>query len=93
MWRIRKELFEMEPPVHSIYIAEPLWAPDHTLMHRQSGEMVKIYTADQNPMFFRKMLNWPLPMILDRKMTFCTQLIDDLYSGKMRPEVITLEHF
>jgi len=52
LYKVRAELAAMEPPIHSAYLSEPLWSPHYTIMHRQDSP-IKIYTANQNPMFYR----------------------------------------
>lgn len=37
------------------------------------------------------MTNWPLPLTMDRKMIFCTQLVEQLMSGEIRPQYISFE--
>jgi hypothetical protein len=92
-YKVRQYLANLEPPIHSVYLSEPLWTPQYTLMHRPENPKIKIYTANQNPMFFRQMTGWPLPSTQDSKLVFCTQLIDDLVQARIRPEYIVLDQF
>lgn len=44
-------------------------------------------------MFFHQLTGVPLPKTMDRKMNFCTQLVEDLTTNKMRPELIIQDRF
>lgn len=87
LYKVRADLAAIEPPIHSVYLSEPLWSPHYTIMHRQD-QKIKIYSANQNPMFYRQMSGYPLPITMDRKIVFCTQLIDLIGREEQRPEYI-----
>lgn len=91
-WRTRVDLLEREPPIQSVYLSEPLWTPHYSLLHRQK-DPIRIYTCEQNPMFFHQFTGVPLPKTMDRKLNFCTQLVEDLMLRKLRPELIVQDRF
>jgi len=95
MYKIRHDIRTFEPPVEAVFLSEQIWTPDYTLLHKQEseGNATRIYHHNQNPMFFRQMTGWPLPLTLDRKLTFCTQLVERLVNGEIRPQYITFEMF
>jgi hypothetical protein len=33
-YKVRAELARIEPPIHSVFLSEPLWTPQYNLMHR-----------------------------------------------------------
>lgn len=83
----------MEPPIHSAYLSEPLWTPHYNIMHRQEQPKIQFYTGNQNPMFYRQMVGYPLPQTMDRKTTFCNEMIDGLVRNEMRPQYIVQDQF
>ena len=95
MYKIRHDIRSFDPQPDTVFLSEQIWTPDYTLMHKQEseGNATKIYHHNQNPMFFRQMTGWPLPLTLDRKLTFCTQLVERLVNAEIRPQYITFEMF
>jgi len=90
MWyRIRHDLAKIEPPIHSVWLWDPLGTPHYSLLHRQ-GTPVKIYSINQNPSWYRNMKGDPLPINMEHGLTYCTETVDLLTRGVVRPQYLVI---
>lgn len=88
-YRIRHDLAAIQPPIHSVWMWDPLGTPHYSLLHRQ-GTPVKIYSINQNPSWYRTMKGDPLPINMEHGLTYCIETVDLLARAVVRPQYLVI---
>lgn len=96
VWKNRRDISLMEPPVHSVWLNDRFNTPHFSSFHRPHEKVedrVQVYHNPKNPQFCRERFGHPLPIAIEFDITSIAEMVNDVYLQKtIRPEIIIISN-
>jgi len=93
-WEVPTYLIDKGEPIHSFMSLERYDTPQYSMLHQPEPQpQTKIHIANRDPKFVRLVFGHDLPNSHQGEFDICIELIDNLQSGKLRPEYLTFAEF